>query len=87
MELEAYARLDASTAREAKGGLDSREAQKALARRVCRTVAEKSVFTRVTMLLRDAEGRFRCMGSVGVDDLTIAALHRWGEEVAAEETR
>ena len=85
LELEAYARLDASTAHEAKVGLDPREAQKALARRVCRTVAEKSVFTRVTMLLRDAEGRFRCMGSVGVDDLTIAALHRWGEEVTAEE--
>ena len=85
IELEAYARLDASTAGEINAGMNPREAQKALARRVCRTVAEKSVFTRVTMLLRDAEGRFRCMGSVGVDDLTIAALHRWGEEVVAEE--
>ena len=84
-ELEAYARLDATTAREVNGGMDLREAQKALARRVCRMVAEKSVFTRVTMLLRDVEGRFKCMGSVGVDDLTVAALHRWGEEVVAEE--
>ncbi len=85
LELEAYARLDASTTSEINNGLAAHEAQKALARRVCRTVAEKSVFTRVTMLLRDAEGRFRCMGSVGVDDLTVAALHRWGEEVVAEE--
>ena len=85
LELEAYARLDASTAGELQSGMAPREAQKALARRVCRTVADKSVFSRVTMLLRDAEGRFKCMGSVGVDDLTVAALHRWGEEVVGEE--
>ena len=85
LELEAYARLDASTAAELQSGMAPREAQKALARRVCRTIADKSVFCRVTMLLRDAEGHFRCMGSVGVDDLTVAALHRWGEEVVAEE--
>ena len=85
LELEAYARLDASTAAELQSGIAPREAQKLLARRVCRTIAEKSVFTRVTMLMRDAEGRFKCMGSVGVDDLTVAALHRWGEEVVAEE--
>ena len=85
LELEAYARLDASTTSETNSGVAPREAQRMLAQRVCRLVAEKSVFTRVTMLLRDAEGRFRCMGSVGVDDLTVAALHRWGEEVVAEE--
>ena len=85
LELEAYARLDASTTAELQSGVAPREAQKLLARRVCRTVAEKSVFTRVTLLLRDAEGHFKCMGSVGVDDLTVAALHRWGEEVVAEE--
>ena len=87
LELEAYARLDASTAQEISGGMDPRDAQRALARRVCRAVADKSLFTRVTMLLRDPEGRFKCMGSVGVDDLTVAALHRWGEEVGGRGAR
>ena len=84
-ELEAYARLDASTQVDLARGLDAHDAQKALAGRVCRVVAEHSVFKRVTMLLRNPEGRFGCMGSTGVDDLTVAALHRWGEEVVAGE--
>ena len=84
-ELEAYARLEVSTSKEMREGMDAHEAQKSLARRVCKLVAEKSVFCRVTLLLRDVEGRFRCLGSVGVDDLTLAALHGWGEEVVGEE--
>ena len=81
-ELEAYARLDASTSSDDG---DVREAQKSLARRVCRLVAEKSVFLRVAMLMRDVEGHFKCMGSVGVDDLTLAALHQWAAELEGEE--
>ncbi len=81
-ELEAYAGLDVSSgaARE-----NRTEAARGLAKRVCRAIAEKSVFSRVTMLLRNPEGRFECVGSVGADDLTVAALHAWGEKIVAEE--
>lgn len=77
-ELEAYARLDPSLTGEL--GTPPAAAQRELSKRICRTVAEKSVFSRVAMLLRDPEGRFVCVGSVGVDDLTVAALHAWAEE-------
>lgn len=84
-ELEAYARLDATLAQGAQGRVDQVVAAKALAMRVCRTVAEKSAFRRVMVLLRDAEGRLRCVGSIGVDDLTLAAVERWAEQVVKEE--
>ncbi len=84
-ELEAYARLDPWLTQRHSGGTDALEGARMLARRVCRTIAEKSVFTRATMLLRNAEGRFACVGSVGTDDLTTAALHAWGESVVQEE--
>ena len=84
-ELEIYARVDPSLTHGLGAGLNNTEAAMALAKRVCRTVADRSAFSRVTMLLRDAEGRFAALGSVGTDDLTVAALHRWGESVVAEE--
>lgn len=84
-ELEAYAGLDPSLTLGLNAGMDAMEAARALAKRVCRTIAEKSTFTRVAMLLRNPEGRFACMGSVGTDDLTVAALHEWGERLVAEE--
>ncbi len=88
-ELEAYARLNSSLLDESVAGaarrLDSAEAQRALARQVCRTIAEKSVFPRVAMLMRNAEGRLLCVGSVGVDDVTIGKLHGWSEKVMTEE--
>jgi signal transduction histidine kinase len=81
-ELEVYAGLDVSPGAVRGNKL---ETTRALARRVCRAVAEKSVFSRVTMLVRDAEGQFACVGSVGADDLTVAALQTWGEKVVEEE--
>ena len=87
-ELEAYSRLNSSLLGEDGAGtsrLDPVEGARALARRVCRTIAEKSVFPRVAMLLRNAEGRLMCVGSVGVDDVTIAKLHAWAEQVVTEE--
>jgi len=84
-ELEAYAGLDPSVAQSLHSGMDAMEAARALAKRVCRTIAEKSSFTRVAMLLRNPEGRFVCVGSVGTDDLTVAALHAWGERFVADE--
>jgi signal transduction histidine kinase len=84
-ELEAYARLDATLAQGAQGRVDQVRATKALAMRVCRTVADKSVFRRVIMLLRNAEGHLRCVGWIGVDDLTLAAVQRWADQVVKEE--
>ena len=84
-ELEAYAGLDPAVTQGVGSGMDVMEARRALARRVCRTIAEKSAFTRVIMLLRNPEGRFMCVGSAGADDLTLAALHAWGETLLAEE--
>jgi signal transduction histidine kinase len=84
-ELEAYVRLDATLAQGVPGRVDPMQAAKSLAMRVCRTVAEKSSFRRVMMLLRNAEGRLRCVGSIGVDDLTLAAVERWAEQVVKTE--
>ena len=84
-ELEAYAQLDASMTQSLNAGMNFMDARRALARRVCRVVSEKSVFCCVTMLMRDAEGRFACVGSVGTDELTLEALHQWGEGVVADE--
>ncbi len=87
-ELEAYSRLNSTMlgdAADSSARLDPAEAVRALAKRTCRVVAEKSVFPRVAMLLRNAEGRLLCVGSIGVDDVTIAKLHAWGEQVVAEE--
>ena len=76
-ELETYARLDATL----PPGGDAR----ALAKRICRMVAEKSAFRRAALMLRDAEGRLYVAGSSGMDDLTVAALTSWGAEVVEEE--
>jgi signal transduction histidine kinase len=84
-ELEAYARLDPSITHGLHAGTDTARATKALAHRVCRTIADKSVFSRVAMLLRDAEGRLMCVGSLGVDDRTAAALEAWARDVVAAE--
>ncbi len=84
-ELEAYVSLDPSLAAGLSAGMDAMGAARALAMRVCQTVARRSVFPRVTMLLRDPDGRFSCVGSVGADDLTVAAMQVWGEKVLDEE--
>jgi signal transduction histidine kinase len=76
-ELETYARLDASL----PSGGDTR----ALAKRVCRMVAERSAFRRAALLLRDAEGRLYVAGSAGMDDLAAGALVAWGIQIAAAE--
>ena len=86
-ELEEYACLDVSLrgGSGADGRGDRMVAGKGLARRVCRAIADKSAFTRVLLLVRSPEGRFVCMGSSGVDDLTVASVEAWGEQVTAED--
>jgi signal transduction histidine kinase len=84
-ELEAYAQLDATIGQGMGARADRMPAMKALAMRVCRTVADKSAFRRVLVMLRNAEGSLRCVGWIGVDDLTVAAVERWGAQVVKEE--
>ena len=78
-ELEAYLTLDLSLQQEPGAG-ETPEAMRGLAGRVCQTVAGKSVFSRVSLLLRNPEGRLVIAGSVGTDDLTVAALQTWGAQ-------
>lgn len=84
-ELEAYAGLEVMLAQEAHSDFEQLRPAKALATSVCRTVAQKSVFRRVLMLLRDAEGNLCSVGSTGVDDLTLNAVERWAKQVVSEE--
>jgi signal transduction histidine kinase len=76
-ELEAYARLDVSLG---PGG-DTRP----LAKRVCRTVIERSRFPRIAMLVRDPEGKLYVAASSGMDDLTVESLREWGLGVIRQE--
>ena len=55
------------------------------AKRVCRMVAEKSVFPKVALLTRNVEGRLECAGSCGMDDLTLAALDSQGDTMIGDE--
>ncbi len=84
-EMQAYARLDISTTKELGSGMDAAQASRLLARRVCRTVAEKSAFRQVGMLLRNAEGRLLCFGSAGADDTTVSCMQEWAEKIVEEE--
>jgi signal transduction histidine kinase len=76
-ELEAYSQLDGSAAL----GVDTKK----LARQVCRTVVDKSVFRRVAMLACDAEGKLYVAGSAGMDDLAVIALREWGAEAVRQD--
>ena len=84
-ELQVYASLDPLAAHYLHVGSGPMEASRMLARRVCQTIVEYSPFDKVAMLLRDPEGRLVCIGSVGIDDLTVTALHAWGERLLVEE--
>lgn len=76
-ELEAYSALDIRLP--ADGDVNT------LALRVCSVVKQKSLFHRVAMLVRDAEGRMVVAGSVGMDEQTIDALRLWGKQVVESE--
>jgi signal transduction histidine kinase len=68
-EMEAYIRLDARMGRDGD--------VRALGRTVCAVVAARSVFGRVAMLVRDAEGRLYVAASEGMDEATVAAVETW----------
>ncbi len=84
-ELEAYLTLDLSLHEEGNGDGEAPDAVRLLARRVCRTIAGKSVFSRVSLLLRSPEDRLELAGSIGTDDLTVAALQSWGAQMSRDE--
>ncbi len=84
-ELEAYLTLDLSLLEQANGDEGTPDAVRILARRVCRTIAGKSVFSRVSLLLRNPEDRLELAGSIGTDDLTVGALQSWGAQVSRDE--
>ena len=85
-EVEAYLTLDLSLDEGVAEGGETPDAIRALARRVCETVAAKSVFSRVSLLLRNPEGRLEIAGSVGTDDLTVAALQSRGVRMGEDES-
>jgi signal transduction histidine kinase len=76
-ELEAYAQLDVRLP--PNGDISG------LARRVCRVVRQKSLFSRPAMLVRDPEGRLYVAGSAGMDRTTVASLNTWAERLLAAE--
>ncbi len=79
-ELEAYLTLDLSQRQSPDIAEETPEQTRGLARRVCRTIANKSVFSRVSLLLRSPDGRLEIASSIGTDDLTVAALQSWGAQ-------
>ncbi len=85
-ELEAYLTLDLSLHEGESEDGETQDAVRKLARRVCRTIAGKSVFSRVSLLVRSPESRLELAGSIGTDDLTVAALQSWGARVAEDES-
>lgn len=84
-ELEAYSSLDPAFTLGRTTRANNVETTRQLARRVCRTISEKSVFSSIAMLLRDADGKLYIAASAGIDDLTAAAIRRWSDEVMREE--
>jgi signal transduction histidine kinase len=78
-EIEAYARFDARLLPDGDIG--------ELAARICQVVVKKSVFYRVAMLVRDTEKGLYVAGSLGMDAMTVKALHAFGERVMEGERK
>jgi signal transduction histidine kinase len=78
-ELRAYAGLDVRL------GTDAEMPE--LAMRVSRLMAEKSVFRRTAVMVRDAGGGFSVAGSAGMEETTVESLNGWAEDVVEAERR
>jgi signal transduction histidine kinase len=78
-EMEAYIRLDARVGRDGNIQL--------IAGRVCKTVAARSGFSRVAMLVRDAEGRLYVVASENMDQATLKILDMWASHMREREGR
>jgi signal transduction histidine kinase len=78
-ELRAYAGLDVRL------GADAEMPE--LAARVSRLMAEKSVFRRTAVLVRDAGGVLTVAASAGMEETTVESLNAWAEGVVEAERR
>jgi signal transduction histidine kinase len=78
-ELRAYAGLDVRL------GADVEMPE--LAVRVSRLMAEKSVFRRTAVMVRDAGGVLSVAGSAGMEETTVESLNGWAEGVVEAERR
>ena len=78
-ELRAYAGLDVRLAADAE--------VVELAGQVSRLMAEKSVFRRTAMLVREADGGFSVAASSGMEETTVQSLNEWAEGVVEAERK
>jgi len=78
-ELQAYALLDVRL------GADAEVSE--LAMRVSRLMAEKSVFRRTAVLVRDGVGAFSVAGSAGMEEDTVESLNAWAVGVVEAERK
>ncbi|NYF91168.1 HAMP domain-containing sensor histidine kinase [Tunturiibacter empetritectus] len=78
-ELRAYAGLDVRL------GADAEMPE--LAVRVSRLMAEKSVFRRTAVLVRDAAGVLAVAANAGMEETTVGSLNAWAEGVVEAERR
>ncbi|NYF50490.1 sensor histidine kinase [Tunturiibacter gelidoferens] len=78
-ELRAYAGLDVRL------GADAELPE--LATRVSRLMAEKSVFRRTAVMVRDAGGVLAVTASAGMEETTVESLNAWAEGVVEAERR
>jgi signal transduction histidine kinase len=76
-ELQAYALLDVRLAADAEVS--------DLAGRVSRLMAEKSVFRRTAVLVRDGVGALSVAGSAGMEEETVESLNTWAMGVVEAE--
>jgi hypothetical protein len=76
-EMEAYMRLDLRLDRDG----DLRE----VGGRICGAIASRSVFRRVALLAREAEGDLHVFASVGVDEVSSLALEAWARSLPDRE--
>ena len=80
LEMEAYNRLEVTIPVQADPrGLAEQ------GKRICRLIAATSRFPRSAFYLRGESGAMQCVGSCGMDDLTLAALDEWGQRIVLEE--
>ncbi|WP_183809612.1 sensor histidine kinase [Tunturibacter empetritectus] len=78
-ELRAYAGLDVRL------GADVEMPE--LATRVSRLMAEKSVFRRTAVMVRDAGGALSVAANAGMEETTVESLNAWAEGVVEAERR
>ncbi len=80
-ELEAYCLLEMTLP--AQGDPRKRTER---AKRVARLIADRSIFARSAVFLAEETGQLICVGSCGMNDLSLAALDAWCARCLQEES-